>query len=236
MPGRGTPSAGRGEARRAGWRLPRWPRVIVPGQVCARRICSETAGLLVTMGFRSASWPGITVKGQIRGSASARLGQVQSGSRRMRTPKILPTGYGGGAHVWPRLCLVRSEFDTYCRRAGRACRSSPRRVQRRGLPKGDDDPPAPLTRGIDRVIRVSAAVAVLAVAGIAAYVCYWHAYAVVRATARPGSPPGSSRPRSTAWSAPARCSPGFGDVLRDVALRTPRSGCAAFLRDCGPCC
>jgi Protein of unknown function (DUF2637) len=34
---------------------------------------------------------------------------------------------------------------------------------------------------IDRVIRVSTAVAVLAVAGVAAYVSYWHAYAVVLA-------------------------------------------------------
>jgi hypothetical protein len=33
----------------------------------------------------------------------------------------------------------------------------------------------------DRAIRVSTAVAVLAVAGVAAYVSYWHAYAVVRA-------------------------------------------------------
>src|SRR5580658_3622438 len=37
---------------------------------------------------------------------------------------------------------------------------------------------AVLTR-VDRAIRVSTAVAVLAVAGIAAYVSYWHAYAVV---------------------------------------------------------
>ena len=35
--------------------------------------------------------------------------------------------------------------------------------------------------GIDRAIRLSTAVAVLAVAGIAAYVSYWHAYAVIRA-------------------------------------------------------
>jgi Protein of unknown function (DUF2637) len=34
--------------------------------------------------------------------------------------------------------------------------------------------------GIDRAIRLSTAAAVLAVAGIAAYVSYWHAYAVVR--------------------------------------------------------
>jgi hypothetical protein len=50
-----------------------------------------------------------------------------------------------------------------------------------GYPLGDDDPPAPLTSDIDRAIRLSTAVAVLAVAGIAAYVSYWHAYAVVRA-------------------------------------------------------
>ena len=50
-----------------------------------------------------------------------------------------------------------------------------------GYPLCDDDPPAPLTSGIDRAIRLSTAVAVLAVAGIAAYVSYWHAYAVVRA-------------------------------------------------------
>ena len=34
---------------------------------------------------------------------------------------------------------------------------------------------------IDRAIRLSTAVAVLAVADIAAYVSYWHAYAVIRA-------------------------------------------------------
>jgi hypothetical protein len=39
---------------------------------------------------------------------------------------------------------------------------------------------------IDRVIRISTAVAVLAVAGIAAYVSYWHAYAVVRAHGESG--------------------------------------------------
>ena len=35
--------------------------------------------------------------------------------------------------------------------------------------------------GIDHAIRLSTAAAVLAVAGVAAYVSYWHAYAVVRA-------------------------------------------------------
>jgi Protein of unknown function (DUF2637) len=42
------------------------------------------------------------------------------------------------------------------------------------------------TSGIDRAIRLSTAAAVLAVAGIAAYVSYWHAYAVVRAHGESG--------------------------------------------------
>jgi hypothetical protein len=55
-----------------------------------------------------------------------------------------------------------------------------------GYPLGDDDPPALLRNGIDRAIRLSTAAAVLAVAGIAAYVSYWHAYAVVRAHGETG--------------------------------------------------
>ena len=55
-----------------------------------------------------------------------------------------------------------------------------------GYPLADDDPPAPLASGIDRGIRLSTAAAVLAVAGIAAYVSYWHAYAVVRAHGETG--------------------------------------------------
>ena len=43
-----------------------------------------------------------------------------------------------------------------------------------------------VTAGVDRAIRVSTAVAVLAVAGIAAYVSYWHAYAVVCAHGETG--------------------------------------------------
>jgi Protein of unknown function (DUF2637) len=48
-------------------------------------------------------------------------------------------------------------------------------------PLGDDDPPVPLTSGVDRAIRLSTTAAVLSVAGIAAYISYWHAYALVRA-------------------------------------------------------
>jgi hypothetical protein len=55
-----------------------------------------------------------------------------------------------------------------------------------GYPMDDDDPPAPLTSGIDRAIRLSTAAAVLAVAGIAAYVSYGHAYAVIRAHGETG--------------------------------------------------
>ena len=49
-----------------------------------------------------------------------------------------------------------------------------------------DDLPAPLPRGIDCAIRLSTVAAVLAVAGIAAYVSYGHAYAVVRAHGETG--------------------------------------------------
>jgi Protein of unknown function (DUF2637) len=44
----------------------------------------------------------------------------------------------------------------------------------------------PVTSSIDRAIRLSTAAAVLAAAGIAAYVSYWHAYAVVRAHGEAG--------------------------------------------------
>ena len=53
------------------------------------------------------------------------------------------------------------------------------------LPAGDD-PHAPLTSGIDRAICLSTAAAVFAVAGIAAYVSYWHACAVVLAHGETG--------------------------------------------------
>jgi hypothetical protein len=53
-------------------------------------------------------------------------------------------------------------------------------------PLAGDYPSAPLASGIDRAIRLSTAAAVLAVAGIAAYVSYWHAYAVVRAHGESG--------------------------------------------------
>ena len=55
-----------------------------------------------------------------------------------------------------------------------------------GHPPAGDYPPAPPASGIDRAIRLSTAAAVLAVAGIAAYVSYWHAYAVVRAHGETG--------------------------------------------------
>ena len=53
-------------------------------------------------------------------------------------------------------------------------------------PPVGDYPPRPLTSGVDRAILLSTAAAVLAVAGIAAYVSYGHAYAVVRAHGETG--------------------------------------------------
>ena len=81
----------------------------------------------------------------------------------------------------PDLCSIRAA-------AGQA---EPAEAARGGLsadghPPASDYPPAPLASGIDRAIRLSTAVAVLAVAGIAAYVSYWHAYAVVRAHGETG--------------------------------------------------
>jgi hypothetical protein len=81
----------------------------------------------------------------------------------------------------PDLCSIRTA-DEQDERA-EAVRSGFSAV---GYPLGDDYPPVPLTSGIDRAIRLSTAAAVLAVAGIAAYISYWHAYAVVRAHGESG--------------------------------------------------
>jgi hypothetical protein len=75
----------------------------------------------------------------------------------------------------PDLCSIRTA-DGQDERA----EAVPSESSAVGDPLSDDDPRAPLTSGIDRAIRLSTAAAVLAVAGIAAYVSYWHAYAVVR--------------------------------------------------------
>ena len=90
---------------------------------------------LLTMGFRSA-FLRVSVKGQIRGSASARLGQVQGGSRRMRPPRFLPTGHGGGAHVRSRFRSARYLFDRCGHIAGENQRNGLRRAQRRRPPAG----------------------------------------------------------------------------------------------------
>jgi hypothetical protein len=100
------------------------------------------------------------VKGQIRGSTSTQLGQVQGSSRRMRPPRFLPTGHGGGAHVRPRfrrpdLCSIRTADERD--ELAEAARSG---FSAADYPLGDDDPPVPLTSGIDRAIRLSTAAAV----------------------------------------------------------------------------
>lgn len=53
-------------------------------------------------------------------------------------------------------------------------------------PRAVEGQAATVSSGVDQAIRVSTAVAVLAVAGVAAYVSYWHAYAVVRAHGESG--------------------------------------------------
>ena len=63
---------------------------------------------------------------------------------------------------------------------------------------------APATSGIDHAIRLSTAAAVLAVAAIAAYVSYWHAYAVVRAHGESGITARLERARGARPGAPAR--------------------------------
>jgi Protein of unknown function (DUF2637) len=81
----------------------------------------------------------------------------------------------------PDLCSIRTAGEQ--EELAEAARD---RFSADDYPLGDDDPPAPLTNGIDRAIRLSTAAAVLAVAGIAAYVSYWHAYAVIRAHGETG--------------------------------------------------
>ena len=81
----------------------------------------------------------------------------------------------------PDLCSIRAADEQMSLPKQSAAGSAPT-----ADPLGGDDPPAPLASGIDRAIRLSTAVAVLAVAGIAAYVSYWHAYAVVRAHGEAG--------------------------------------------------
>ena len=83
--------------------------------------------------------------------------------------------------IRPDLCSIRAA-------AGQA---EPTGAARGGLtadcyPPAGDHPPAPRATGIDRAIRLSTSAAVLAVAGIAAYVSYGHGYAVVRAHGETG--------------------------------------------------
>jgi Protein of unknown function (DUF2637) len=81
----------------------------------------------------------------------------------------------------PDLCSIRTanEQDEFAQVVGGGFSAD-------CYPLADDDSPAPLASGIDRAIRLSTVAAVLAVAGIAAYVSYWHAYAVVRAHGETG--------------------------------------------------
>ena len=80
----------------------------------------------------------------------------------------------------PDLCSICAAAEQADPEAGRGGLSADHH------PPVGDYPPGPLTSGVDRAIRLSTVAAVLAVAGIAAYVSYWHAYAVVRAHGETG--------------------------------------------------
>jgi hypothetical protein len=87
----------------------------------------------------------------------------------------------GPGFAKPDLCSIRTADEQEER--AEAVRSGFSAATR---PLGDDEQPAPRTSCIDRAIRLSTAAAVIAVAVIAAYISYWHAYAVVRAHGETG--------------------------------------------------
>jgi len=153
------------------------------------RYKGQRVGLLFTMGFRSAFRPGVSTKGRVRGSASARLGAVRDGSRRMRPPRFLPTGHGGGAmsdpgFTRPDPCSIRAvrQLGTGGTRlvaSGRRQDDDRARGVLRRLPddRGDQHRPRhPPVHGGGRAGR----------GGYRAYVSCWHAYAVVRAHGESG--------------------------------------------------
>jgi hypothetical protein len=81
----------------------------------------------------------------------------------------------------PDLCSIPAATEQ-TKPAGTACDT----LTANGHAPAGDYPPAPLAAGIDSAIRLSTAAAVLAVAGVAAYVSYGHAYAVVLAHGETG--------------------------------------------------
>jgi hypothetical protein len=87
----------------------------------------------------------------------------------------------GTGFTRPDLCSIRAAAEQT--EHAEAARD---RLTADGRALAGDDAPAPLASGSDRAIRLSAAAAVLGVAGIAAYVSYWHAYAVVLAHGETG--------------------------------------------------
>ncbi len=103
----------------------------------------------------------------------------------MRPPKFLPTAGGEGAHARSRFHPARSVFDTRCRRAGGACRNSPRRTHRRRPPAGrrlpvrtPGDRHRPRHPPVHRGSRARR--------GGHRGVSYGHAYAVIRAHGETG--------------------------------------------------
>ena len=132
----------------------------------------------------------------------------------MRPPKFLPTGHGGGAHARPRFHPARSLFGT--RRRSQERPSEP--------PAAGSAPTATRWPAITRPHPWRAASTAPSACPPRRPCSPWRASRRVSPTgtptrssgptARPGSPPGSSQPRSTAWSTPVRWScctpPGTG--------------------------
>ena len=78
-----------------------------------------------------------------------------------------------------------------------------------------------MATAIDRLIRISTAVAVLAVASVAAYVSYWHAYAVVRTHGESG--PCRQNRRADGGNGVSGCCPAMIRDLESAGSATVRS-------------
>jgi hypothetical protein len=180
---------------------PTFRQVIV--RICIPRSSNFGLNQLASLGRMNAMapWAEQLAQALLQEPLRRRWAHVQGVAARARSlaPVLGTDAYPGFARR--DLCSIRTADERD--ELAEAVRSG---FSAAGYPLADDDPPVPLTSGIDRAIRLSTAAAVLAVAGIAAYVSYWHASRSSGHMARPGSPPGWSRPRSTAWCTPVRCS------------------------------
>ena len=136
--------------------------------------------------------PGITRPDLCSKRAAARQAAFADSSPRPAQRRRLPAGgddpFAPMPHYAARTLVEASALRTfgYPDRSAGAPRDQPSRSADGGramtaLATSSAGSRATAASSIDHAIRLSTAAAVLAVAGIAAYVSYWHAYAVVRA-------------------------------------------------------